>query len=372
MHILFILEHYHPNIGGVETLFKSLVDALNERGVQTTVITTNNHGLPKVEVDGLNTIRRYRFGSRYLFTFLSVFPILMNGGKADVIHTTSYNAGLPASLAGWLLRKPVVITFHEVWGRLWFKLPYFSWISKTLHYLFEQFLLKCPFKRFVAVSEFTANRLIKYGIPAEKVSVIYNGIDYQKWTSTESSPLKKKDTYHFLYFGRLGISKGLDILTKAFASLAKRHPEARLTLVLPTTPKSLLTRIRDEVNAIPESQRPTIMHELPHDELKYAISAADAIVIPSYSEGFGYTAAESVAMNKNIISSGRGALREVAGGNMIEMNEHSAKGLEQAMEKAINGKWEFVSPTNFHLTDTVDQYVKLYRGWNKNQRAHEA
>lgn len=358
MHILFILENYHPSIGGVETLFKTLVDALNARGYRTTVITTNNHGLPKVEVDGLNTVRRYKFRSRYLFTFLALIPALRHGKGADILHTTSYNAGLPASFAGMLLRKPVIITFHEVWGRLWFHLPYFTKISKWLHYSFEQFLLKLPFHRFVAVSEFTANRLIKYGISPEKVDVIYNGIDYEKWKAPAMK--ENNDAYHFIFFGRLGISKGLDLLIEAFSKLITTHDEARLTLILPSTPQGLLRTVLKEVNKMPENRRPVIRHELPHAELVDAISQADAVVIPSYSEGFGYTAVESMALNKPIISSGRGSLHEVVGGNMIEMRELSASALEEAMAQAIDGKWEFVAPTQFPLNKTVEAYVKLY------------
>lgn len=364
MHILFVLENYHPSIGGVETLFKSLVDELNDKGYRTTIITTNNHNLPKVHTSGLNSIRRYKFYSRYLFTFLALFPILRNGKGADVIHTTSYNAGLPASIAGILLNKPVVITFHEVWGRLWFRLPYFSRLSKTLHYIFEQVLLKMPFRKFVAVSEFTANRLIKYGITPEKVEVIYNGIDYALWDATPEA--KQKATYDFVFFGRLGISKGLDLLLEAFKDLIKSYPQARLCLILPLKPAALLRLIKRQISEIPGEQRPTILHELPQAELVAAVSMADAVVIPSYSEGFGYTAVESMALNKPIISSGRGSLHEVVGGNMIEMKEQSAGALKEAMSLAIDGKWEFKEPTDFPLQETVDRYVKLYTSWKKS------
>jgi len=39
MKIIFFLEYYFPNIGGVETLFKGLVDNLSETNNTITVIT---------------------------------------------------------------------------------------------------------------------------------------------------------------------------------------------------------------------------------------------------------------------------------------------------------------------------------------------
>ena len=49
--ILFILENYYPNIGGVETLFKSLAESLaNKKGYRVQVLTNRfDNSLPKTE-----------------------------------------------------------------------------------------------------------------------------------------------------------------------------------------------------------------------------------------------------------------------------------------------------------------------------------
>lgn len=359
MRILFILENYYPAIGGVETLFKSLIDKLDEMGIESVVLTTRHHNLPKTEKKGHTTIIRYNFFSRYLFTFLAIFPALRHGRGVDFIHTTSYNAGLPASIAGVLLRKKVIITFHEVWGRLWFRLPFFGRISKTFHYAFEQFLLRMPFYKFVAVSEFTESRLVKYGIEPSQIKTIYNGIDYSTW----NSPAKKNNDgkFKFVFFGRLGISKGLDLLLPAFKQITQSQQGVQLTLILPKKPQGQLDYIHEQVSKFAEDDKPIILHELPHDELVATLSASDCVVIPSYSEGFGYTAVESMALEMPIISSGRGSLKEVVGGNFIEMKSHDVRGLVEAMEKAISATWEYKQAMRFELNDTVANYIKLYQ-----------
>ena len=358
MRILFILENYYPAIGGVETLFKTLIDKLEEVGVESTIMTTRHHDLAKVEVSGNTKVIRYKFYSRYLFTFLAFFPALIHGRHVDLIHTTSYNAGLPASIAGFLLRKKVVITFHEVWGKLWFKLPFFSKFSTFFHFLFEQLLLKMPFHLFIAVSEFTASRLLKHRIPPEKIRTIYNGIDYNKWKPAEVD--KESSNFKFIYYGRLGISKGLDLLLPAFDQLAQQHDHARLILVLPYEPAQQLAFVRKKCDEMPESYRPTLLHELTQENLIGHLCGSNCVVIPSYSEGFGYTAVESMALELSIISSGNGSLQEVVGGNVIEMKKHSVAGLLEAMKKAIKNDWEYREKREFPLTETVKMYVNLY------------
>ena len=358
MRILFILENYYPAIGGVETLFKSLIDALSARGIECIILTTKLHDLPKKQQENGVTVIRYNYLSRYLFTFLALFPALRYGRTVDFIHTTSYNAGLPASIAGILLRKKVIITFHEVWGKLWFRLPFFNRLSKLLHYLFEQMLLRLPFYKFVAVSEFTASRLLKHGISPNKIRTIYNGIEYDRWKPLGTAT--SDQFFDFIYYGRLGISKGLDLLVPAFDMIAKNNEQVRLHLVLPYKPKNQLNTIKEFIQSSTHAAQIKVYHELKHDALIELICQSDCVVIPSYSEGFGYIAVESMALGKPIVSSGRGALKEVVGGNVIEMSEHSVEGLAKAMTSAIENDWEYRDERKFILEETVSQYVNMY------------
>ena len=121
MKIVYVLENYYPNIGGVETLFKSLIESLANEGHQITIITSRiTPDSPLKEKKGNIQIVRMPFNNRYLFTFLGIFYILPYAKKCDLIHTTSYNAGIPAFFAGKLFGKKIIITFHEVWADLWF------------------------------------------------------------------------------------------------------------------------------------------------------------------------------------------------------------------------------------------------------------
>ncbi len=359
MRILFVLENYYPNVGGVETLFKSLAESLANDGHQITVLTNrfSKDLKPRETLNKVNIIRPSLY-NRYLFTLLAFFPIILQGRKHDLIHTTSYNAGLPSILAGLVIKKKVIITFHEVWGELWYKLPYFGRIPAWTHSTFEKLLLKLPFTKFIAVSKFTADRLYENGISEDKMVQIYNGINYDKMT-TNLIPNEPKNN-RFLFFGRLGISKGIDLLIKSFSILKNENIKAELDLIIPNTPESFYNTIVKEIEEHQLNDLININPSLPYEKLKQKIQLAYAIIIPSYSEGFCYAAVESIALGARVISSDQGALKEVISGEYIKMDELSAESLAHAIKKALNCEWHKSKVKQFHLEKTIKEYSLLY------------
>ncbi len=359
MKILFVLENYYPNIGGVETLFKSLAESLAALGHEVTVFT-NKFSDNLQDEETINEVRivRVPYKNRYLFTFLSIRKLLPYARRADLIHTTSYNAGLPSYLAGKLTRTKTIITFHEVWGNLWYRLPYMNRVSSLLHYSFEWFLLKLRFTKFVAVSEFTKKQLVDHGVQHHRVSMIYNGINYKEYSSAAKSD--SNNIFTFTYFGRLGISKGLDLIVPAIQALKEEKYSFRFNLIIPKEPQAFHNRIKNAIVEKGLSEAVKIRSHLDFAELQSVISQSDCVVIPSYSEGFCYSAVETMALSIPIISSGKGALSEVVSGRHITMKEQSIEGLSGAMKLAISGQWDYKLEKKYLLSDSVNAYITCY------------
>lgn len=357
MRILFILELYYPNIGGIEKLFKTLAEKLVEEGHSVKVITTRfSKNLPTSEIINGVEVNRLKIRSRFLFTFFGIFGMMKEAKNCDIIHTTSFNAALPARLAGCFARKKVLITFHEAWGKLWFKLPYAGFISRRLYYFYEWFILRLGFYRFIAVSDYTANSLKRLGVKDEKIIRIYNGLDYNDFNSAKYSPT---ENFTVTYFGRLGISKGLDLILGAAPVFLTEYPDVHLQLILPDRPKSFLRKIKKGLQNLPQ-ERYTLRHNLSYSELQETLLNSTCVMIPSYSEGFCFAAAETIALGIPLISSGKGALSEVVSGKFITMDSQSSEGLLLALQKAYSGKWEETPIKQFHFNDTVEAYLSLY------------
>ncbi len=358
MKILFVLEHFYPYIGGAEKLFYVLATKLVEEGYEVVVVTTRfDKKLKKKEQHKGIHIIRINCWNRFGFTFFSLPKVIQYARRAEVIHTTTYNAALPAILAGKILKKPVFVTFHEVWGDLWKSLPFTSPVQKYGFYFFEKILLRMPFSKFIAVSNFTKNKLQEHGIPSDKIVRVYNGIEYRHFKNYQHSPDHK---FTFTYFGRLGISKGLDILIPAAAQFRKLFPDSVFKLIIPTHPKPLYEKIMALVEAHGLEDYIQLLHNLPREILYREILYSSCVVIPSYSEGFCFAAAETVALGVPIISSHRGALPEVVSGKYIVIEKMDVTSLSKALADAGQEKWSEKPLQYFYLTKTIQAYMDIY------------
>ncbi len=359
MKILFVVEHFYPYVGGAEELFLNLTTSLAGHGHDITVVTTlHNDSLQKSEVYKGVKISRVRCYNRFLFTIMGLPEILRRAKNADCIHTTSYNSAVPAFIAGFFLRKKVIITFHEVWGKLWFRLPYTSQFLLSCYYFYEKFILKLPFDRYIAVSDYTRKSLIESGISENKISRIYNGIDYDSLKPFQFHPPQK---FTICFFGRLGISKGIELLIEAAGAFISKYPDASFKLIIPTYPEKLFEKIITSIRKLKLENNILLLHNLTREQLLSEVSGSSCVIIPSYSEGFCFVAAESIGMGVPVISSGKGALSEVVSGKHIIIESLNADGIFNALEKAIQNKWNENPTVYFPLKKSIEDYLRLYQ-----------
>ena len=238
MRLLFVLENYYPNIGGVETLFQALMEELAKKGHQVELITHLIPGTKKYEeLNGVKIRRISCFDNRYVFSFLAIPKTIALAKNCDVIHTTTYNGALPAIVAGKLRNKPTVITVHEILGKFWdrFEMGFFG---KKFHQLAEHLITKMPFNRFAAVSQSTKKQLMQAGVKEKKIAVVYDGVDYSllKANLYDGAMIRKKlnlgKKFVYTAYGRPGITKGIEYLVLAVPLIEKRIPNSQLVLIL--------------------------------------------------------------------------------------------------------------------------------------------
>lgn len=363
--ILFVLDNYFPYLGGAETLFRKLAEELAIKGNQVTVICPRTiRDCPGREVLNGVQIHRLNLKNRYLFTFLALPAILRAARRADVIHTTTYNAAPTARLAAILTRKKAIITVHEILGKIWWKK--LNPISAFLHWSFEKMILKLNFDHFVAVSHFTENCLKKNKVPAAKLSVVYHGIDYELFDLDKADgsgvreKLKLKKEFVYLYFGRPGISKGLEYLIRAVPRIKAKIAEAKLVMVLAKEPQNRYKFITGLIEELAISQDLILLDPVPAKQLVNYIAAADCVVVPSLSEGFGFCAAESCALNKPVVISETGALPEVVSGRVIRIKPADIHSLEKGVISAYQKKWQNIPAKKFSWDVAIAKYLEIY------------
>lgn len=369
MRLLFVLEYFWPQVGGVETLFRLLMIELVRQGHSCTVVTSRLPGTDAEEVhEGIRIVRTGRSHrlSRYAFTIGAVRTAYELAETADLIHTSTYNAAPVGWLAARLRKKPVLVTVHEVLGGLWGALPDTSWVAATAFRTFERVAVSLPFDRYVAVSRATRNALRQHGAPDDKLRTVYNGFDPSDRPAPDPERVREvtdrvnPDRRPMVgYFGRAGVTKGVEVLVEAFESvLAERS--ARLLLILGDHPAERRARL---VAAARErlGDAVVVLRSLPEDELYSHLAACDCLAVPSLTEGFGFTTLEASALPPTVVASDAGAIPEVVSGRHLLVPPGDADALARGLLRALRGDADDVPARAFPISAMIDGYLQTYR-----------
>jgi glycosyltransferase involved in cell wall biosynthesis len=173
----------------------------------------------------------------------------------------------------------------------------------------------------VTVSNAMRDELITLGFPAEKIRVIYNGVDPEKYSPQQVSKEKvheirqryglKEDDLMILFLGRLVWVKGVDKLIGAMPHVLQKIPNAKLVIVG-------LGEMRDYLEKMAQNLRLQDIVKfrfefLPEEERIAHYAACDVAVFPSLYEPFGIVALEAMSMEKPVVvgASGVSGMREI-------------------------------------------------------------
>ena len=144
-----------------------------------------------------------------------------------------------------------------------------------------------------------------------------------------------------LYVGGISPHKNLHTLVTAFASWHKRAADgANVSLVLvgdyvSDVFHSSYTAIRGLVDSAGLSASVHFTGFVPDPDLRHLYSAADALVLPSFYEGFGLPVLEAMACGTAVIASETGALPEVMGDAGVLFDPHSSEALVAALDRVL-------------------------------------
>ncbi len=377
--ILYVLENYWPHVGGVETLFQATAEALAERGCEVNIVTSRRANTSKFEV--LNGVRIHRVDvpvfERYTFTLTSLPLAIKLASSSDLIHTTTYNAAMPGWIAGYVTNKPTVITVHEVFGPQWHDLPGMSKASGFLHRVFESAILHLPFQCYICVSEFTKGRLQKYvHTRKERAAVLYNGVDYSFWNPDlhHARDLRKElglpsNAFLYLYFGRPGISKGVEYLIRAASKVKRTIEPSYLVLLLSRSPAKGYENAKSLVAELSLGDHVRFCESVQREELPSYLLAADCVVVPSISEGFGFAAVEAASIGCKVVTTRGHAVEEILGESAIYANPRDSDDLGNVIVKVAGDRGKgLAAPKNYLIQNHVDATLALYEslgqhGW---------
>ena len=365
-------EYYYPHLGGIETVIKEIAERLVKTGHNVHIITCK---LKNTQIqEDLNGVIVHRVavpekGDRYWFnSFWAIPTIIKLNNNCDIFHAGCHNSAFPTWFVATMFRKKKIVTIHEPLGKEWNRLSGMHFFKAKFHEMAEKILLSLSFDKYICVSKSSLSRLktINPRINVSKQIVIYNGIDNVLFNVTKANGTKVRENLglngYFVYmsFGRPGISKGIEYLVKAVPLIDKKIPNAKLLLILDTYPNNRYKHIVKMIRELNLEDKLILLKPVQRNELPNYIAAADMVVVPSLSEGFGLSAAEACAIGKPVVASNVASLPEIISGKHVLVEPANPQAIADGIAEIFCGKAHEIPPKYFNWDVCCQQYLSIY------------
>lgn len=245
-----------------------------------------------------------------LFYFLSSLPQAYSLIKREepnvILGTWAYPDGFSAVLLGKLFNLPVYIKvhgtdIHSVKGICARKMT--SWTLNSC-------------KKVISVSSSLSNIMKnEFGVQADKISVIPNGINKSMFYKIDRDDAIKKlsiDRTHernILFVGHLRPGKNVALLIEAFAKLVANNTADVALHIVGTG--AIFDELKEYINTN-SLQEHVFMHGgVPHALIPIWLNYTDVLVLPSMNEGMPNVVLEALSCGTPVVASDIEATREI-------------------------------------------------------------
>lgn len=197
--------------------------------------------------------------------------------------------------------------------------------------------------QIVTVSNYSKEDIAKqYGIDKNKIIVAYNGVDdgFKRSEEIEISVFKQKfniSQKYYLAVGSIHGRKNIDRLLQAF-DIFKSKTNSTMQLVLVGSKYNWTTEMKNTLEKMKFGKDVTFTGHLSKQELIHAYSGADALVFPSYFEGFGIPLIEAMKCECPVICANATSFPEVAGDAALYFDPFSTSDITLKMEEFQSNK----------------------------------
>ena len=337
LHILTVAKY---PLGGIRTYLKYVYGHFDSAKYRFTIVATRfpeSSLIPQdlsdfeVELDECEEAS----GNRGL---LGATREALRRSPVDLIHSQGLTAGLVAILANWRLRRPHVITHHDVFRRDQFRGAH-GWLGRRL-----MAILLSRANLIVCVTEDARENFREFlpWFPAGKLMVVPNGIatlpfaDVARLRRNRAADARlQAPPFTFAFLGRFMPQKGFDVLIGAVAELASHAGSGRAFRILAVNRGDRIGMYRTEI----AKRGLEAFFEFPgfRTSVSDLFHELGCVVIPSRWEAGPLVPMEAMAAGCPLIASDCIGLREVVRGTpALVANAGDAHSLAQQMKAAMD------------------------------------
>jgi glycogen(starch) synthase len=311
----------------------------------------------------------------FVRNFLFPFRVLRLLEGADLIHTQYHPCIFAGDAAAEFTKKPHVFTYHGFAPvRTW--RSYKQKIKMIDHRLGTFLALRLKVDKIITVSHFLKEELMdKYFVEEEKIQVIYNGVDTQRFNpEVNGESIRKSHQWGnrplVLYLGRLNLYKGVQFLIQAVPLVLREVPEAKFVIggairydVSDLSQLIKTLKVRDSV---------VFTGYVPDRDVSKLYACCDVFCYPSLWEGFGLTPAEAQACGKPVVAFNTCAIPEVVENTQtgLLVEPRNVEALAEALVSLLRDEERRISMglkardkvvTHFSWDKAAEQTLRVYR-----------
>lgn len=263
--------------------------------------------------------------------------------KPEIVHSITPKAGLLSMIAAKLAGVPIRV--HTFTGLIF---PYKTGILQKILILTDKILCACA-THIIPEGKGVKDDLIRFNITSKRLEIIgngnVNGINAKFFSQNHFSEeflkaLKKnlnisENDFVFIFVGRLVKDKGINELITAFSKIQQKN----LKLLLVGSFEQNLDPL--EENTLTEiNQNPNIISVGWQNDVRPYFAISDALVFPSYREGFPNVVMQAGAMGLPSIVSDINGCNEIiidnVNGIIIPAKDENA--IQSAMKNLYENK----------------------------------
>jgi glycosyltransferase involved in cell wall biosynthesis len=291
----------NPYSGGAEIHLQEIFRRIAAKGHEVVFLGNLFHGaLREEEIDGIRIVRR---GNRNNVNFAAPcsyyrefrkmkFDIIVEGINKVPFFTPLY------------VKEPILAIVHHLFGTAAFReasLPgalYVYCMERLIPYIYRH----TPFE---VISKSTREDLVKRGLSADNIRVVYCGIDHSLYRPADPPVTEKEPVVACL--GRIKKYKSIDHLLRAFARIEREVPSVRIEIIGEGDHRRSLVDIAKKSGIEGKVAFPGF---LPAREKIRRLQKSAVVVNPSPKEGWGLTVTEANACGTVVVAADSPGLRE--------------------------------------------------------------
>ncbi len=162
--------------------------------------------------------------------------------------------------------------------------------------------------RVITVSQLTKNVVMRrYGVPDQKVQVVYNGVDLEPTQGEHQTAIQSKDKI-VLYFGRITYQKGPEYFIHAAKRVLEMMPDVKFVVAGSGDQAKGMIELAAHLGI---GHKVLFTGFLRGKDIKRVFAMADLYVMPSVSEPFGIAPLEAMGNDVPVLISKSSGVSEV-------------------------------------------------------------